>query len=130
MEREKAFEQLKKYNKDEFHIRHALTVEGAMKYFARELGYDENFWNGIRQIVVYKGLFEKFYQNPELREKLISTGNAVLAECSVSDKIWGIGLSMNSPDRNDRSKWKGQNLLGYALMMVRESLNGLTLINQ
>ncbi|MDR2162549.1 MAG: hydrolase [Clostridiales Family XIII bacterium] len=44
--REEAIELLKKYNKDEFHIRHALTVEGVMRYFARELGYaaEEDFW--------------------------------------------------------------------------------------
>ncbi len=46
MSREEAFELLKEYNKEEFHVRHALTVEGVMKYFARELGYsnEEEFW--------------------------------------------------------------------------------------
>ena len=44
MDRTEAFELLKKYNKDEFHIRHALTVEGAMRYYAKSLGYDEDFW--------------------------------------------------------------------------------------
>ena len=43
-------------------------------------GYDENLWNGVRQIVVYEGLLAKFYQNPELKERLKSTGSAVLAE--------------------------------------------------
>ena len=43
-EREKAWELLRKYNKDTFHLRHALTVEGVMKYFAREKGYDEEYW--------------------------------------------------------------------------------------
>jgi len=43
-EREKAMELLKKYNKEEFHIRHALTVEGTMQYFAEKRGYDPNFW--------------------------------------------------------------------------------------
>ena len=85
-------------------------------------GYDENLWNGVRQIVVYEGLLAKFSQNPELKERLKSTGSAVLAECAVKDRIWGIGLSMYDPDRFDRTKWKGQNLLGYALMMVREKL--------
>lgn len=85
-------------------------------------GYDENLWNGVRQIVVYEGLLAKFSQNPELKERLKSTGSAVLAECAVKDRIWGIGLSMRDPDRFDRTKWKGQNLLGYALMMVREKL--------
>lgn len=44
--RSDAFELLKKYNKEPFHIQHALTVEGTMKWFAKELGYgdDEDFW--------------------------------------------------------------------------------------
>ena len=85
-------------------------------------GYDESLWNGIRQIVVYEGIFAKFSQNPELREQLKDTGNAFLAECAVKDRIWGIGLSMRDPARLDRAKWQGQNLLGYTLMMVREKL--------
>ena len=85
-------------------------------------GYDESLWNGVRQIVVYEGLLAKFSQNSELWEQLKKTGSAVLAECAVKDRIWGIGLSMRDPDRLDRAKWQGQNLLGYALMMVREKL--------
>lgn len=84
--------------------------------------YDENYWNGVRQIVVYRGLLEKFGQNDELKKLLLETGDSVLAECAVKDRIWGIGLSMTDPDRLDRACWKGQNLLGYALMMVRETL--------
>lgn len=44
--REEAFDLLKKYNTDPFHIRHALTVEGVMRWYARELGYgeEEEFW--------------------------------------------------------------------------------------
>ena len=85
-------------------------------------GYDDHVWNGIRQIVVYEGLMAKFSQNQELKAQLMDTGGAILAECAVRDRIWGIGLSMTDPDRFDRSKWKGQNLLGYALMMVRDRL--------
>lgn len=85
-------------------------------------GYDDNHWNGVRQIVVYQGLMAKFSQNEDLKEQLLQTGNSVLAECAVKDKIWGIGLSMKDPDRLERAKWKGQNLLGYALMMVRDRL--------
>lgn len=85
-------------------------------------GYDESLWNGVRQIVVYEGLLAKFSQNSELGEQLKKTGNTVLAECAVKDRIWGIGLSMHDSDRLDRAKWQGQNLLGYALMMVREKL--------
>lgn len=85
-------------------------------------GYDDNIWSGIRQITVYQGLLEKFSQNDELKDKLLKTGNSVLAECAVKDTIWGIGLSMRDPDRLEMAKWKGKNLLGYTLMMVRERI--------
>ncbi len=94
-----------------------------IKSFGRLVsGYDENLWNGVRQIVVYEGLLAKFSQNSELGEQLKKTGSDVLAECAVKDRIWGIGLSMRDLDKLDRTKWQGQNLLGYALMMVREKL--------
>lgn len=85
-------------------------------------GYDENYWNGIRQIVVYEGVAAKFSQNLSLRKKLKDTGDAILAECAVKDRVWGIGLSMSNSDRFNQAKWKGQNLLGYTLMMVRDRL--------
>ena len=46
MTQQQAYELLKQYNKDPFHLRHARTVEGTMRYFARELGYgeEEDFW--------------------------------------------------------------------------------------
>ena len=44
MNREEAVKLLKKYNNEEFHIRHAITVEQVMKYFAKENGEDQDFW--------------------------------------------------------------------------------------
>ena len=85
-------------------------------------GYNETYWNGIRQIVVYNGLLAKFSQNEELLKRLKTSEKAVLAECAVKDRIWGIGLSMSDPDRLEQANWKGQNLLGYTLKMVREEL--------
>lgn len=85
-------------------------------------GYDDHLWNGVRQLIVYEGLIAKFTQNEALKVKLKSTGDSVLAECAVKDTIWGIGLSMKDSDRYDRAKWKGENLLGYTLMMVRRSI--------
>lgn len=84
--------------------------------------YNDNHWNGVRQIIVYNGLYAKFSQNDDLKAQLLATGDALLAECAVKDRIWGIGLSMHDSNRLDRSKWNGQNLLGYALMMVRSKL--------
>lgn len=84
--------------------------------------YDDNHWNGVRQIIIYEGLIAKFSQNEKLKKKLKETEKAILAECAVKDRIWGIGLSMTDEDRFDRTKWKGQNLLGYALMKVRDKI--------
>lgn len=48
--RDEAFTLLKKYNKDSFHIQHALTVEAVMKWYANELGYGEDaeYWGNCR----------------------------------------------------------------------------------
>ena len=94
-----------------------------IKKLGREVqGYDDSVWNGVRQIIVYEGLTAKFSQNEDLKAKLLETEDVILAECAVRDKIWGIGLSMTDEKRFDKDKWKGQNLLGYALMLVREHL--------
>ncbi len=96
---------------------------GKIKKLGREVKrYDDIVWNGIRQVIVYQGLLEKFRQNEELKEKLLATKQNILAECAVQDKIWGIGLSMKDEKRFYMEKWKGQNLLGFSLMCVREML--------
>ena len=85
-------------------------------------GYDEHIWNGVRQIIIYEGLLAKFSQNEFLKSRLLDTKNSILAECAVKDRIWGIGLSMTDPKRLTPGEWQGQNLLGYALMLVRDRL--------
>lgn len=110
---------------DEAVAKSILSTDDAsqIKALGRQVkNYDEHIWNGIRQIVVYKGLLAKFSQNEDLKDRLKSTGEAILAECAVKDLIWGVGLSMKDPNRLDKTKWEGQNLLGYTLMMVREYL--------
>ena len=84
--------------------------------------YNDTIWNAIRERVVYDALLAKFSQNEDLKKLLLDTGDSILAECAVKDTIWGIGLSMTNPNRFDKSKWKGKNLLGKALMKVREKL--------
>lgn len=71
---------------------------------------------------IYNGLLAKFSQSPDLKRKLLNTDDSLLAECAVKDTIWGIGISMKDDSRYDITKWKGQNLLGFALMEVRKVL--------
>ena len=84
--------------------------------------YNDIVWNGLRQIIVYDGIMAKFGQNPDLAEQLLATGNETLVECSTVDKVWAIQIPVDDPDAQDMSKWKGQNLLGFTLMRVRDVL--------
>lgn len=82
--------------------------------------YDDRVWSEHRYQIMVKGLYYKFSQSPELRARLISTGTYRLAEASPTDTIWGIGLSI--VDAQSGKPWRGQNLLGQALMEVRSKL--------
>jgi hypothetical protein len=48
----------------------------------------------------------KFQQNPGLMKVLKSTNKSIMVEASPYDKIWGIGLGIESPVLNDKTKWK------------------------
>lgn len=82
----------------------------------QEKDYKEIIWSGKRQLIVYQGLISKLSQNEGLKEKLLNTGSSILAECSGTDKIWGIRLSMDDDNRYVIEEWKELNLLGFSLM--------------
>lgn len=84
--------------------------------------FDVDVWNSKCRQIVYKGNLEKFRQNEDLYEHLISTGNKEIVEASPTDCIWGIGLGMNDPHKFDRTKWRGTNWLGEIIMDVRYTL--------
>ncbi|MCG7564516.1 NADAR family protein [Pseudoalteromonas sp. McH1-42] len=86
-------------------------------------GFDEATWNAKRFDIVVSANMLKFAQNPELKEFLRSTGKRVLVEASPVDKIWGIGLAEDHEFASVPQKWNGLNLLGYALMVVRDELS-------
>ena len=64
----------------------------------------------------------KIDSHPELQKFLIGTGKRVLVEASPVDKIWGIGMAADNPNCENPNKWKGLNLLGFALMEARDEL--------
>lgn len=85
MERKEAIELLKKYNEEEFHIRHALTVEQVMRYFAKEKGYDEEFWGivGLLHDVDYEQYPDEHCKKaPELLKEVGASEEMVHAICS------------------------------------------------
>ena len=84
--------------------------------------FDKAVWDKNKEKIVRHGNAEKFMQNRELRNFLLSTGDKVLAEASPVDRIWGIGLGKNNPNALNPEKWRGQNLLGFALMNARNDI--------
>lgn len=82
--------------------------------------FDKAVWDKEKEHIVRKGNAKKFLQNSALRNFLLSTGDKVLVEASPTDRVWGIGLGQNNPNALDPQKWRGQNLLGFALMNVRD----------
>ena len=89
-------------------------------------GFEQKVWDKFKCAIVLLGNWHKFSQNRELREFLLSTGDSVLVEASPYDAIWGIRLAASSPEAQDPMKWRGQNLLGFALMEVRDELRRVT----
>lgn len=93
------------------------------KALGREVrNFNSDLWNREKYRIVLTGNLAKFSRNPELYQFLDSTGDCVLVEASPYDDIWGVNLSADDPRIQDPSQWQGENLLGFALMEVRDIL--------
>ena len=90
------------------------------KRFGRTVvGFDETVWTQNRYDIVIRGNEAKFTQNEVLKKFLLNTHTRILVEASPVDKIWGVGLAENDQRIYHPEKWRGLNLLGFALMEVR-----------
>ncbi|MFE9955279.1 NADAR family protein [Micromonospora sp. NPDC005299] len=85
-------------------------------------GFDEAIWAARRYDVVVAGSVAKFGQHAQLGRFLLGTGERVLVEASPVDRVWGIGLAADDPRAADPARWRGDNLLGFALMDARTAL--------
>ncbi len=84
--------------------------------------FNQEDWDAAKYSIVLNGNYHKFSQNEEMMAFLIGTGNKILVEASPLDTIWGIGLSENNSKAHNPTTWRGSNLLGFALMEVRDEL--------
>ena len=82
-------------------------------------GFDGPTWAGRRFDIVTDASRHKFGQSPALRDWLVGTGDRVLVEASPTDRVWGIGLAATDERATDPARWRGLNLLGFALMRAR-----------
>lgn len=97
------------------------SYQKEIKQLGRQVkDYDDELWVKHRESYVGRGNYEKFSQNDDLKQKLLNTGNTIMAESNYFDKIWAIGIKESDPNATSPSKWKGLNLLGKILTNIRE----------
>lgn len=93
------------------------------KALGREVrGFDAARWDDAKREIVMSGNLAKFSQHKELGQFLLSTGNKVIVEASPVDRVWGIGLAADDQRAENPLQWRGENLLGFVLMDVRDQL--------
>lgn len=105
----------------------SAILEAKSPAVAKKLGrqvanFDDAQWLEARWDIVVRGNEAKFSQHADLRDFLLKTGDRVIVEASPYDRIWGIGMGTKDEGVENPDKWKGLNLLGFALMEVRERL--------
>lgn len=99
------------------------SIPAKAKAYGRQVtGFDQAKWDRSKFDIVVDGNMLKFSQDAAMKEFLLNTGNRVLVEASPVDRIWGIGLAVDHEHAENPSHWRGENLLGFALMKVRNQL--------
>lgn len=94
-----------------------------MKAYGRAVqNFDDEVWRKNCYRIVKAASKAKFSQNPDLCGFLTATKGRIIVEASPRDRIWGIGMGKNHPDAGNPMKWRGKNLLGFALTETRDEL--------
>ncbi len=108
-------------------ILRAVSPAEAKKLGRTVRGFQAEVWDEQKYDIVRTGNLHKFEQNELLKTFLLTAKSRILVEASPYDKIWGIGLHEQDQGVENPYNWDGQNLLGFALMEVREDLlSGIT----
>lgn len=103
-------------------IAHTSSPAKAKRLGRKVQNFDAQKWSEVCFPIMVEVNFAKYQQNPGLKATLLSTGDKEIVEASPYDSIWGIGLHWEDDRVLNKDEWKGLNLLGRALMEVRESL--------
>lgn len=103
------------------------STPGAAKDLGRQVrDFVDTEWLAQRFNIVVRANQAKFSQNPKLRDYLVQTKSRILVEASPVDRIWGIGLAQDDTRASNPTLWRGLNLLGFALMKVRQDMVNTT----
>ena len=102
--RDEAYSLLCEYNKDKFHIKHALTVEGVMKYFANELGYGDEveFWGIVG--LLHDLDFEQFPEQHCIKEQEIMRERGIDERIIHATASHGYALTVDIKPEHEMEK--------------------------
>jgi hypothetical protein len=96
---------------------------GEVKALGRQIkNFNDAKWNEKKFDIVKGGSIHKFSQQEKLKDYLLGTSDLIIVEASPVDSVWGIGLTQDAKGVEDPHNWKGENLLGFALMEARDAL--------
>jgi ribA/ribD-fused uncharacterized protein len=108
------------------HILKSTAPEEALDLGHEVRGFEQSVWLAARYEIVVAANRAKFSARPELGVYLTQhTGQKILVYANASDSLWGIGLAHNDIRARKPTEWRGKNLLGFALMEVRDELRAL-----
>ena len=122
------YSELAKLFDDQEHLLQFLAAETAdeITYSVEDVPGDleknKEKWNENLRKLIYEVNLVKFRRYPELASKLLETKNAMIGAYEPGDEMIGIGISLENVDSKDPAKW-GENILGKALMNIRELLH-------
>ena len=105
-------------------ILEARTPQGAKSLGRKVRFFDEKKWETVRETAMYNAVFEKFSQNPYLKEILLDPvfDGKNFVEGSPVDRIYGVGIKWDDPEISNENNWAGLNLLGKTIDKVRNDL--------
>lgn len=133
LNREAAWSLLTEYNKEHFHLKHAVTVEGVMRYFARELGYsdEEDFWGVVG--LLHDLDFEQFPEQHCIKEQELMRERGIDERIIHATASHGYGITVDIAPEHEMEKvlYATDELTGLigavALMRPSKSVSDLEL---
>ncbi|WP_024741669.1 NADAR family protein [Tenacibaculum maritimum] len=103
-------------------ILNVTDPHNAKKLGRKVRNFTPDLWDQHKFDIVVEANMAKFSQNSALKTFLLHTKDAIIVEASPRDRIWGIGMGQNNEKSSNPNLWRGKNLLGYALMEVRDRI--------
>lgn len=104
-------------------IMESKSIRQAKLFGNKIRNFDQEEWDKHKLNMSYVANLCKFQQDENLKFKLLETGDKILSYADVYDPVWGIGKKITDLDIKNPHAWKGNNLLGFILMKIRQDLS-------